>query len=117
MMDWIKDLCNECGGQCCKDFPMYILDFDGVHVAKNIMYTDINQGTLGIEQRRAFHRGCWFHIVGGCPGLLKPPQCQEWYCLWIEAIVFGTSLPDHWERHSKKLRLIHRAWIKEEPKK
>lgn len=105
LLDLCKEICRECGGRCCFDFPAYSFNSDGT-LYRNRLY---NQGTnklilkLRRDKRTVYNfdhtsEGNWTHpcaywTKGGCPESKKPKGCKGWICSKIGAILYFDTDP------------------------
>lgn len=95
-MDFISWFCRECGGHCCKKFPvwqflvdnkMMSAEFEGVGTRQTII-------KLAFRKRDYSSLDCFYQEIGGCPDFVKPNACYLYVCRYFDSFILGHT----WDR-------------------
>ena len=106
-------LCSACKGRCCASYPLFLTDEnDDLRMGKPV-YILQPKPVLAVETK-IHGKGCDFYPIGGCPEMVKPDECKEWFCEIIDSFIFDGKFHWIWTNHSPQLRSIYRLLKKVE---
>jgi len=103
LFELCKEICGECKGQCCFNFPVYQIRPNGTYHRNYIRTNKHGHLRLRIKNNNytfyRFEKGgkfdwsspCAYFYVGGCPKDKQPKQCRDWICGLIGQLLY---LPD-----------------------
>lgn len=96
MIDFVREFCSECGGRCCRKFPVYqflvdnkimTAEFSGVGTRETLLH-------LSFEREDYQSMKCFYYEIGGCPNFVKPDACRFHVCRYFNTFILGLD----WDR-------------------
>lgn len=101
MVKFISEVCRECQGQCCFNFPVWVKRRSGKLHRNRVSGTGTNKLrikatpktwqniTIGMNNNFTnFNHPCYYWFMGGCPSDKEAKGCKQWICPMIECLIY-----------------------------
>lgn len=98
MVNFISEMCGECHGMCCYNFPVWEMKRDGTLRRNRCKKVGTNNLRCGYsEQSPQMKNGnmpCYFWYMGGCPPEKHAKACKMWICPMIEQMIYPLDVEE-----------------------
>jgi hypothetical protein len=103
VIEFIREFCRLCEGQCCRKFPVYQFLVDNKIMTAEFNGVGTPETTIKLAFRKKDYKSldCLYHEMGGCPEFVKPNACRQYICKKFDNLLLG--LP--WEQSRETSRV------------
>jgi len=114
LVKFINDICRECHGQCCVNFPVWVMKRDRTlhrnrckHVGSNKLaitarFSNLSAKINNVPKKdHSYNQPCYFWYIGGCPSDKISKGCKQWVCPLIEHLIYPREFNNGEDRGGK----------------